>query len=224
MERQIRMEDISDGKRYGINDMVKAGCNDCKGCSACCQGMGNSIVLDPLDIYRLTTGLNCRFEDLLADKLDLNVVEGIILPNLKMAGKQESCAFLNEEGRCSIHEIRPGICRIFPLGRIYENDGFQYFLQVNECKKQNRTKVKVKKWIDTPELEKNEMFINEWHYFLKKTGRKLPQLPEETVKQINMYILNVFFVTLYEKGRDFYEQFAERMNSARKDIEGFTIA
>lgn len=224
MERQIRMEDISDGKRYGINDMVKAGCNDCKGCSACCQGMGNSIVLDPLDIYRLTTGLNCRFEDLLADKLDLNVVEGIILPNLKMAGRQESCAFLNEEGRCSIHEIRPGICRIFPLGRIYENDGFQYFLQVNECKKQNRTKVKVKKWIDTPELEKNEMFINEWHYFLKKTGRKLPQLSEETVKQINMYILNVFFVTLYEKGRDFYEQFAERMNSARKDIECFAIA
>lgn len=224
MERQIRMEDISDGKRYGINDMVKAGCNDCKGCSACCQGMGNSIVLDPLDIYRLTTGLNCRFEDLLADKLDLNVVEGIILPNLKMAGRQESCAFLNEEGRCSIHEIRPGICRIFPLGRIYENDGFQYFLQVNECKKQNRTKVKVRKWIDTPELEKNEMFINEWHYFLKKTGRKLPQLSEETVKQINMYILNVFFVTLYEKGRDFYEQFAERMNSARKDIESFTIA
>lgn len=224
MERKIRMEDISDGKRYGINDMVKAGCNDCKGCSACCQGMGNSIVLDPLDIYRLTTGLNCRFEDLLADKLDLNVVEGIILPNLKMAGRQESCAFLNEEGRCSIHEIRPGICRIFPLGRIYENDGFQYFLQVNECKKQNRTKVKVKKWIDTPELEKNEMFINEWHYFLKKTGRKLPQLSEETVKQINMYILNVFFVTLYEKGRDFYEQFAERMNSARKDIESFAIA
>lgn len=224
MERQIRMEDISDGKRYGINDMVKAGCNDCKGCSACCQGMGNSIVLDPLDIYRLTTGLNCRFEDLLADKLDLNVVEGIILPNLKMAGRQESCAFLNEEGRCSIHEIRPGICRIFPLGRIYENDGFQYFLQVNECKKQTRTKVKVRKWIDTPELEKNEMFINEWHYFLKKTGRKLPQLSEETVKQINMYILNVFFVTLYEKGRDFYEQFAERMNSARKDIECFAIA
>ena len=89
--------------------------------------MGNSIVLDPYDVYRLTSGLNCRFEDLLINKLDLNVVEGIILPNLKMSGRNESCAFLDEEGRCSIHSIRPGICRIFPLGRIYEDGSFQYF-------------------------------------------------------------------------------------------------
>ena len=58
MERNVDMSEVSDGKLYGINDMVKAGCNDCKGCSACCQGMGNSIVLDPYDVYRLTTGLN----------------------------------------------------------------------------------------------------------------------------------------------------------------------
>lgn len=219
MERQVRMEDISDGRLYGLNDMVKADCNDCKGCSACCQGMGNSIVLDPLDIYRLTTGLNCRLEDLLAEKLDLNVVEGIILPNLKMSGKDEKCAFLNTEGRCSIHSIRPGICRIFPLGRFYEDGGFQYFLQVNECRKQNRTKVKVKKWIDTSDIVKNETFINQWHYFLKDLGRKLPVLSSETGKQINMYILNVFFVTLYEAGRDFYEQFEERMCSARDYID-----
>ena len=159
MEREIDMSEVSDGKLYGINDMVKAGCNDCKGCFACCQGMGNSIVLDPYDVYRLTTGLNCKFEDLLIDKLDLNVVEGIILPNLKMAGTNESCAFLNDEGRCSIHGIRPGICRIFPLGRIYENGSFQYFLQVNECAYSNRTKVKVKKWIDTPDTAKNAAFI-----------------------------------------------------------------
>ncbi|MGN0154771.1 MAG: YkgJ family cysteine cluster protein [Lachnospiraceae bacterium] len=214
MERNIDMSEVSDGKLYGLNDMVKAGCDDCKGCSACCHGMGNSIVLDPYDVYRLTTGLNCRFEDLLLDKLDLNVVDGIILPNLKMTGNKECCVFLNEEGRCSIHAIRPGICRIFPLGRIYENGSFQYFLQVHECKKPNRTKVKVKKWIDTPDIAKNEAFINRWHYFLKGLSGKMPALPEDEVKKINMYILNTFFVTLYEERRDFYEQFEERMKAA----------
>ena len=219
MERNINMDEVSDGKLYGMNDMVKAGCDDCKGCSACCKGMGNSIVLDPYDVYRLTTGLHCKFEELLVDKLDLNVVEGIILPNLKMSGADESCAFLNREGRCSIHAIRPGICRIFPLGRIYENGTFQYFLQVNECKKSNRTKVKVKKWIDIPDVARNEAFINRWHYFLKALSGKMPTLPEETVKQINMYILNVFFVTLYEERRDFYEQFEERMKAAENFVQ-----
>lgn len=220
MERNINMNEISDGKLYGMNDMVKAGCDDCKGCSACCQGMGNSIVLDPYDVYRLTTGLNCKFEELLIDKFDLNVVEGMILPNLKMNGENESCAFLNAEGRCSIHSLRPGICRIFPLGRIYEEDSFQYFLQINECKKKERTKVKIKKWIDTPNVIKNEAFINRWHYFLKGLTDKMPTFSEETVKQINMYVLNVFFLTMYQGNRDFYEQFDERMQVAEEVLKG----
>lgn len=42
MDREIDLKDISDGKFYGINDMVKADCQGCEGCSACCRGMGNS--------------------------------------------------------------------------------------------------------------------------------------------------------------------------------------
>ena len=218
MDRNINLEDISDGKLYGSNDMVKADCNDCKGCFACCQGMGNSIVLDPLDIYRMTTGLHVTFESLLVDKLELNVVEGIILPNLKMAGAQETCAFLNDEGRCSIHSKRPGICRIFPLGRLYENGGFHYFLQVHECKKQNRTKVKVKKWIDTPDITRNEQFINRWHYFLKGISGQLPGCSDDTVKAINMQVLQMFFMTPYPENTDFYEEFESRVSVAEQWI------
>ena len=52
MERNVTMAEISDGKLYSRDDMVKVGCDDCRGCSACCHGMGNSIVLDPYDVYR----------------------------------------------------------------------------------------------------------------------------------------------------------------------------
>ena len=51
MERNVTMAEISDGKLYSRDDMVKAGCDDCRGCSACCHGMGNSIVLDPYDVF-----------------------------------------------------------------------------------------------------------------------------------------------------------------------------
>jgi hypothetical protein len=138
-----------------------------------------------------------------------------------MSGVKENCAFLDSAGRCSIHSIRPGICRIFPLGRIYDNGGFQYFLQVHECRKSNRTKVKVKKWIDTPEIAKNEVFVSRWHYFLKDISRMLSALPEDKVREINMYLLNVFFVTLYEGNRDFYEQFEERMSGAEETLKPY---
>lgn len=215
--------EISDGKLYGLNDMVKADCMDCVGCSSCCHGMGDSIVLDPLDIYELTKGTGKRFEELLVDQIDLHVIEGVIIPKLRMVGESEHCAFLNEKGRCSIHAYRPGICRIFPLGRYYEDNSFQYFLQVHECKKQNRAKVKVSKWIDIKDLKKNQTFISDWHYFLKNVREEMKEMlkdadasTEQKVKKQNMFLLNLFFVTPYQSERDFYEQFYERFEMIKK--------
>lgn len=208
MKRNIDLKEISDGRLYGSNDLVKADCGDCRGCFACCCGMGNSIILDPLDVHRLTTGLNQSFEALLASYLELNVVDGIILPNLRMQGSRECCAFLNEAGRCTIHAIRPGICRLFPLGRYYENGSFRYFLQTHECKKANRTKVKVKKWIDTPELGKYETFVNRWHYYLKDMETLIEKQPEKA-KEIDLQILQRFYLIPY--GDDFYTEFEQRM-------------
>ena len=92
MKRDISLEEISDGKLYGSGDMVKVGCDDCRGCSACCRGMGSSIVLDPYDVFRLETGLGLSFEGLLAEAVELNLVDGMILPNLKMSGEGEACS------------------------------------------------------------------------------------------------------------------------------------
>lgn len=219
MKREVDLNEISDGNLYGANDMVKADCGDCKGCFSCCEGMGESIVLDPYDIYRLTKGLNVSFEALLEDKIELNVFDGMILPNLKMSDERETCAFLNNEGRCSIHEIRPGICRLFPLGRIYENGGFQYFLQIHECKNQNRTKVKVKKWIDIPDLKQNDAFILAWHDFVTDIQAKMMQVADDDLfKKVNMFLLQQFYIERYDD-EDFYKQFEERLTKAKQVVE-----
>jgi hypothetical protein len=211
MEREINMNEISDGRFYTANDLVKADCGGCQGCSACCHGMGTSITVDPMDIYRLCGGLKKSFSELMVDKLELNIVDSLILPNLKMAGAKEACVFLNAEGRCSIHAFRPGICRLFPLGRFYENRDFQYFLQVHECPKPNKSKVKVKKWLDTPELKKYEQFIRDWHYYLKDLQKQVEADPEQ-IKPVSMELLNRFYVTAYDSEKDFYEQFYDRLN------------
>ena len=219
MLRECNLDEISDGKKYSINDMVKADCDDCKGCSACCHGMGSSIVLDPLDVHRLMSHFQTRFEVLLEDKIELNIVDGVILPNLKMntQAEGEPCVFLDAEGRCSIHEDRPGICRIFPLGRVYEDNSFSYILQIHECQKENRSKVKVSKWIDTPDLKKNQQFITDWHYFLKAAQARLAAGgEEELIKRISMQILQYFYIEPYHTDCDFYEQFDKRLIQMKK--------
>ena len=215
MKRNCSLDEISDGKLYRENDLVEVSCNGCKGRASCCHGMGTSIILDPFDIYRLTTQLNITFEQLLQDKIELQVVDGIILPNLKMLESNEACAFLNTEGKCSVHAYRPGICRIFPLGRYYENRGFRYILQTNECSNTSKTKVKVSKWIDTPELKKNEQFLADWHYFLNDIECLIKNTKEDSaIKNINLFLLNTFYLKKYDQSMDFYAQFYERRKEA----------
>lgn len=211
MKREIDMNEVSDGKRYTSSDLAKLGCSDCAGCSDCCQGMGESIILDPYDIYQLTKGLDCTFQELLQGKVELNIVDGVILPNLALTGKGESCNFLNAEGRCSIHAIRPGFCRLFPLGRIYEDHTFHYFLQIHECKKENRTKLKISKWLGIPNLKQYEEFVTDWHYFLNDVTENLKEMEnEEMIKNAAMGLVKLFYFMPYDPERDFYEQYYER--------------
>lgn len=217
MELKCDISEISDGKLYELSDLVKLNSDDCKGCHACCQGMGNSVILDPLDIHRLLVNLNITFQELLSDKIQLNVIDGIILPNIKMAGEFEKCAFLNNDGRCSIHAFRPGICRIFPLGRYYEENSFKYFLHINGCKNKERAKIKVKKWIDATDLKKNEQFIIDWHYYLKDIQNIVKHTQDDSlVKSINMSNLNNFYIKPYDDDIDFYLQFNERLVEAKR--------
>lgn len=218
MKREVRLDEIE--KLYGINDMVKADCGGCEGCSVCCHGMGNSVVLDPFDIYRLETGLSLSFQELLLEHVEFHVEEGLILPNLKMDGEEESCTFLNKDGRCRIHPHRPGLCRIFPLGRYYENDSFKYYLQIHQCPRENRSKVKVKKWIDMPDVKRNEKFILEWHGFIKELKGLFAGTEDEKLKKdVTSYMLNLFYMQVYHAEEDFYSQFEERLKKAEKLIK-----
>ena len=65
MKRDVDILEISDGRFYRENDMVKADCGGCVGCSMCCRDMVDTIVLDPLDVWHLTNRLGLSFEEML---------------------------------------------------------------------------------------------------------------------------------------------------------------
>lgn len=199
-------------KLYSRNDMVKAGCNDCKGCSDCCQGMGESVLLDPYDIRQFEVHLSCTFSDLLREKVRLHVEDGLILPHLNMEETSERCGFLSEAGRCTVHDFRPGLCRLFPLGRSYEGNNLRYFILDGACPAPERTKIKVKKWLDVEEIGKYENFLITWHNLRKSLQAEIAKAEQEPewIKNINLRFLQIFYERLYT-AKDFYGQFEERM-------------
>lgn len=216
MERNINIEEISDGKKYHANDLVKIGCNDCKGCYSCCVGMKGLITLDPYDIYRMLSNPMWNGEDfnsLLNKYIELTVDRGLLIPTLMMDEERGECLLLREDKRCSIHDYRSGVCRLFPLGRLYEEGSFYYFLQKDECSYKEKTKVKIKNWMSTPEFSKYEQYISDWHYFTREIQDYFASAGEEEVKQINMVLLKIFYMTGYET--DFYEEFYARLKKVK---------
>lgn len=197
---------------YSGNDMAKLGCNECAGCSECCRGMGQSIVLDPYDLFQLQKATGLNFARLMQEKIELHVEDGLILPSLKMQSGSDACGFLNQDGRCTIHGYRPGLCRLFPLGRNYDEKGLHYFLLEDACQIQSRTKVKIKKWLGISPLPQYEKFLIEWHDLRKDMqARLMEQKSDEYTKSINVKMLEVFYQKPYDIEEDFYAQFEERM-------------
>lgn len=199
---------------YSNNEMARLGCNECSGCSSCCREMGQSIILDPYDIYQLQIAAGQTFAQLMQDMIELHVEDGLILPSVRMQDSTDACGFLNRDGRCSIHAHRPGLCRLFPLGRNYDNRGLRYFLLEDACRIQNRTKVKIKKWLGIDSLSKYEEFLIIWHDLRKKVRSQIMERrSDDYTQEINVKLLETFYRKPYDIERDFYTQFKERIKS-----------
>lgn len=216
MRIEAKLADISDGRLYDLNDMVKADTRGCHGCSACCHGMGDTIVLNPYDMWMIVRETGQSFDDLLDIRIELHMEEKVTLPNLKMTGADDACSFLGGDQRCSIHSARPGICRLFPLGRYYDGDDFKYIFKAGECVKPNLTKVKVKKWIDLPRYSDNKAFLLAWYKFLKALKWRVRFIHDDKERQqANDYLIEAFFREPWPEGVDFYEAFEARLAKAK---------
>ena len=211
------LNEISDGKLYDIEDMVKADTCGCNGCSDCCNDVGDLVVLTPFDIYEMTTYLNTDFDKLLGDKILLRENNKITLPYLKMQDENKNCSFLDKNGRCTIHSKRPNICRLFPLGRAYQDNDFKYFLQVDNCPKDELKDVKVSQWINIENYNENKKFILEWYKFIKALTFRLKFVRDEKeIAHINEILLDNFYRVKIDN--DFYKSFEELLPKVKNKL------
>jgi Fe-S-cluster containining protein len=110
------------------SDLLQLACG-AAGCSSTCCKATAPIVLNPYEIARIRAATGMSYEDLL-DVLDTDRAKGF---PLVMLPRDPVCHFWTATG-CRIYEARPLACRLFPLGRVFENVKSHIVLpEVNRC-------------------------------------------------------------------------------------------
>lgn len=214
-----------DDKRYTYKDYAPVYCEDCRGCSKCCRDMGDTIIQDPYDFWlfrsnmKMGDGQKVSFELMVSEDgpWELQMHDGLILPNIKMVDDGK-CHFLNDEGRCSIHGIRSGLCRLYPLARVFEEDDegntiVKYSVLKDEfaCDRtvQSADGVKIMRWMSkntAAEMKRYEAFLVKWHIIKKKTKERI-LIGDANSGTMMQKLLSVFYCQDY--GNDFWGRFDE---------------
>ena len=93
---------------------------DCHACSRCCYD--KIIKVNPYEVARLADNLGLSTTEFLSRYTTAN---GTTLKQTDLG----ACVFLTPQG-CGVHQDRPLVCRLYPLGRRVSGDGAETFREV----------------------------------------------------------------------------------------------
>jgi len=155
---------IEDGEARPLNKKDRFAFK-CTCCGVCCHD--NQILLKSYDIFRLTRSLGLTTKEFLARHCVRYVGKdsGLPLVMLKfLEDEKGACPFL--EGRkCAVHEDRPSVCRLYPLGTMGQRgEAAKFYLQPASCPGHGRGKPQtLRSWLKASGLHdympENERFF-----------------------------------------------------------------
>lgn len=195
----------------------------CRRCGNCCRELENQLMLEPLDAYNLARFLRERgkasyIDDVYTWYAHPDMLEGRLpIYLLNTEGLDHACVFL-KDGRCTVYEVRPYVCRIYPFGVRPGQRGkaFEYYRCVDRHSNHfSGGRVQVKDW-----LYKN--FARENREFWSAEGGILPTLgclmSGLDVNELQTSLFQVLYYRYYSYDLDqpFMPQYTRSMEALKQ--------
>lgn len=192
----------------------------CTCCGACCRHR-EDILLSAYDVMRIQKYLGIDFKRLLNEYCELYLGRTSKLPIVRIQpkGDKRICPFLYRN-KCRIHEVKPIICALFPVGRvttINKESGkpeMMYFAQQADCGAKD-VQNNLKEWVSNCITEYDEKCGMLWHELLS-TVNEIVSITEGNIpNMLYSYLAEVMYVG-YDKVEDFIEEIEERIEQLNK--------
>ena len=99
----------------------------CLECGACCKGFGGTYISED-DIKKISQHINIDPEIFLTRYC---VVSGS--KHLLAQGKDDSCIFYDKEKQCTIHPVKPYMCKAWPFIKTIMSNPENWNIMANSC-------------------------------------------------------------------------------------------
>lgn len=200
-------------------------CFQCRRCANCCRELEGQLMLEPLDAYNLARlfreqGQASSIDDVYMRYAHPDMLEGCLpIYMMNTEGPDHACAFL-KDGRCSVYEGRPHVCRIYPFsvrpgqrGRIFE-----FYRCVDQHAAHfSGDRIQVKDWLHENFTEENREFWAAEGNILPILGRMLSSLETNGLQASLFQILHYRYFS-YDLDQPFMPQYTRNMAALKRSL------
>ncbi len=196
-------------------------------CGNCCRNLrGNLLMPEQIDAYRLARFLRERgeveyMEDFYTRYTYPDMLEGFFPVFLiNTVDPDDSCVFL-KDGRCSVYEARPRVCRLYPFTAFPGQRGkaFHFF----QCMDSNSAhfsdgKILVKDWMYQNFSREDREFLTAESDTLLELGRLLKAMSTDGRKE-NLFQILYYRYYNYDLDQPFMPQYKENTVELKRILQ-----
>ena len=196
----------------------------CRSCGKCCKNR-EDIMFTTRDIFRIAKHLGRTSVDIIKSYCDWYIGNDSRVPivRLKPHGPANACPFLVQK-HCSIHEVKPVVCALFPIGRTYmasekPDKGEEptyvpgYIFQPTDCGAGRKTHT-VRQWLEKFNIPVDDEFYIEWNKMIVFVSKNIKALEEQFSQKSLVPLQDTLFELIYvqyDTDGDMLTQFGENM-------------
>ena len=204
-----RLKNISENfesMKIGIDEPFRFNCTQC---GQCCINR-QDILITPRDLFRMSKELGLSPLDFIKKYCDTYLGSSSHIPLVRIVPQDFDgrCPMLNANRQCAVHQVKPTVCALFPIGRaiIYtaqkkepeKNEGspIQYIFTAPECGDGKVTHT-VREWLSKFNIPLDDSFFLEWQEIVCQVGGMVRNaLKKYKTDEMNR-IINIIFFKLY---------------------------
>lgn len=183
-------------------------------------------MLTPYDIFRICKFLQMDFDDFIGTYCEVYIGSQSNLPVVQLR-TSSVCVFLMHR-KCLIHEVKPAVCALYPLGRLAgfnpESCEIQYRLQDVPCGTKDQENV-VEDWLKNLG-DGHEECVRIWYSMLSELAplsQNTAAADEEVTERIAFVVFQMLYGG-YDHSREFLPQFKERLKTVKQFSEVYKDA